>query len=94
MLSGVLRSSIAVDVNIRIMRAFVSMRRTLATIAPVIARVSEIERMQLEERTSRQADRARGDGGVHSNPAHRRQDVLGAGERTRVGVAASPSTLI
>jgi hypothetical protein len=59
MLSGVLRSSIAVDVNIRIMRAFVSMRRTLASIAPVIARVSEIERMQLEERTSRQADQSR-----------------------------------
>jgi len=29
MLSGVLRSSVAVDVNVRIMRAFVSMRRTL-----------------------------------------------------------------
>ena len=59
MLSGVLRSSIAVDVNIRIMRAFVSMRRALASIAPVIARVSEIERMQLEENTSRQADQTR-----------------------------------
>ena len=59
MLSGVLRSSIAVDVNIRIMRAFVSMRRALASIAPVIARVSEIERMQLEEKTSRQADQSR-----------------------------------
>ena len=59
MLSGVLRSSIAVDVNIRIMRAFVSMRRALASIAPVIARVSEIERMQLEEKTSRQSDQSR-----------------------------------
>ena len=59
MLSGILRSSIAVDVNIRIMRAFVSMRRALASIAPVIARVSEIERMQLEEKTSRQSDQRR-----------------------------------
>jgi hypothetical protein len=59
MLSGVLRSSIAVDVNIRIIRAFVSMRRALASIAPVIARVSEIERMQLEEKTSRLSDQAR-----------------------------------
>ncbi len=59
MLSSVLRSSIAVDVNIRIMRAFVSMRRALASIAPVIARVSEIERMHLEEKTSRQADQQR-----------------------------------
>ena len=59
MLSGVLRSSIAVDVNIRIMRAFVSMRRALASIAPVIARVSEIERVQLEEKTLRKIDQRR-----------------------------------
>ena len=59
MLSGVLRSSIAVDVNIRIMRAFVSMRRALASIAPVLARVSEIERVQLEEKTLRQIDQRR-----------------------------------
>ena len=59
MLSGVLRSSIAVDVNIRIMRAFVSMRRALASIAPVLARVSEIERVQLEEKTVRQIDQRR-----------------------------------
>ena len=59
MLSGVLRSSIAVDVNIRIMRAFVSMRRALASIAQVIARVSEIERVQLEEKTLRKIDQRR-----------------------------------
>ena len=35
-----------------------------------------------------QADRARGDGGVHPHSAHRRQDVLGIGERTGVGIAA------
>ena len=52
MLSGVLRSSIAIDVNIRIMRAFVSMRKALASVAPVIARVSEIERLQLEEKNT------------------------------------------
>ena len=59
MLSGVLRSSIAIDVNIRIMRAFVSMRKALASVAPVIARVSEIERLQLEEKTLRLADQQR-----------------------------------
>ena len=59
MLSGVLRSTIAVDVNIRIMRAFVSMRRAIASIAPVIARISEIERKQLEEKSSRLADQSR-----------------------------------
>ena len=42
----------AIDVNIRIMRAFVSMRKALASVAPVIARVSEIERLQLEEKNT------------------------------------------
>ncbi len=59
MLSGVLRSSVAVDVNIRIMRAFVAMRRALATIAPVLSRVAEVERLQLEEKSARLADQAR-----------------------------------
>lgn len=59
MLSGVLRSSIAIDVNIRIMRAFVSMRKSLASIAPVLARMAEVERLQLEEKTTRIADQHR-----------------------------------
>ena len=59
MLSGVLRSSVAIDVNVRIMRAFVSMRRALASVAPILARVVETERQQLEEKTARLADQAR-----------------------------------
>ena len=59
MLSGVLRSSVAIDANIRIMRAFVSMRRALASVAPVLARVVETERLQLEEKTARLADQRR-----------------------------------
>ena len=59
MLSGVLKSEVAVQVSIRLMNVFVAMRRALASIAPVIARVSEIERMQLEEKTSRQSDQRR-----------------------------------
>lgn len=59
MLSGVLRSSAAIEINVRIMRAFVAMRRTLASIAPVLARVAEVERLQLEEKSVRLADQSR-----------------------------------
>ena len=59
MLSGVLRSTIAVDVNIRIMRAFVAMRRAVASIAPVLARIAEVERLQLDEKSVRIADQCR-----------------------------------
>ena len=59
MLSGVLRSSVAIEVNVRIMRAFVAMRRALASIAPVLARVAEVERLQLEEKSIRLTDQAR-----------------------------------
>ena len=48
MLSSVLKSQIAVDVNIRIMRAFVSMRRFIATNAQLFQRLETIEYHQLE----------------------------------------------
>lgn len=50
MLSSVLKSKIAVDVNIRIMRAFVSMRRFIATNAQLFQRLETIEYHQLEMR--------------------------------------------
>ena len=59
MLSSVLRSSIAVDVNIRIMRAFVSMRRALVSVAPILSRVAEMERKHQEEHSARLADQSR-----------------------------------
>lgn len=59
MLSGVLNGDVAIGVSIRIMNIFVAMRKTLATIAPVMARIAETERMQLEEKTARLADQAR-----------------------------------
>ena len=49
MLSGVLRSSIAVDVNIRIMRAFVAMRRAFVSMAPMLARLDNVERRQIAD---------------------------------------------
>lgn len=48
MLSSVLKSRTAVDVNIRIMRAFVSMRRFIATNAQLFQRLETIEYHQLE----------------------------------------------
>ena len=48
MLSSVLKSQTAVEVNIRIMRAFVSMRRFIATNAQLFQRLETIEYHQLE----------------------------------------------
>ena len=44
MLSGILKSPTAIDVNIRIMRAFVAMRRALISMSPVLSRVETVER--------------------------------------------------
>lgn len=49
MLSGVLRSSIAVEVNIRIMRAFVSMRHILSAHTELNKRLEVIEFHQLSQ---------------------------------------------
>ena len=59
MLSGILRSSMAIEVNIRIMRVFTAMRRALASLAPILARIEEAERRQLEEKTARLTDQQR-----------------------------------
>ena len=48
MLSGVLRSETAVEVNIRIMRAFTAMRHFLANNAQLCQRLSNIEYHQIE----------------------------------------------
>ena len=47
MLSGVLRSKVAVEVNIKIMRAFISMRRFLSRNAGIFQRLNNVERKQL-----------------------------------------------
>ena len=48
MLSSVLRSKIAIEVNIRIMRAFVSMRHFMVNHATIFQRLETIEFNQLE----------------------------------------------
>ena len=47
MLSSVLRSSIAIGVNIRIMRAFSAMRRFMLANAQVFQRIEAVEKRQL-----------------------------------------------
>ena len=49
MLSAVLKSETAVAVSIRIMDVFVAMRRTLATLAPLLSRIEATERRQLKQ---------------------------------------------
>ena len=59
MLASVLKSDIAIDASIRITNAFIAMRKALSSIAPLMARIVETERLQLEEKTARLTDQAR-----------------------------------
>ncbi len=59
MLASILRSDVAIEASIQIVNAFVAMRRTLASIAPLKDRIAETERLQLAEKTARLADQAR-----------------------------------
>lgn len=56
MLSGVLRSPTAIEVNIRIMRAFVAMRHALASLAPLLARIEANERRQIVDQAKNDAN--------------------------------------
>ena len=59
MLASVLKSDMAIEASIRITNAFVAMRKALSSIAPLMARIVETERLQLEEKSARLADKAR-----------------------------------
>ena len=56
MLASVLKSNTAIEASIRITNAFVAMRKTLTSIAPLMARIAETERLQLAEKTARLED--------------------------------------
>ena len=47
MLSGILKSDVAVQVSIRLMNIFVAMRKALASIAPMMSRLEVVERRQI-----------------------------------------------
>lgn len=51
MLSGILKSEVAVLTSIRLMNAFVAMRRALASISPVVSRLDVLERRQITDQT-------------------------------------------
>ena len=48
MLSGMLRSEVAIETNIKIMRAFVAMRRFIVQNAGILMRIAHLERHQIE----------------------------------------------
>ena len=48
MLSGVLKSDVAVAVSIRIMNTFVAMRQMLASMYPLLARIEKAEKLQMD----------------------------------------------
>ena len=50
MLSGLLRSEVAIETNIKIMRAFVGMQRFIASNALLFQRLDRVEQQQLENR--------------------------------------------
>ena len=51
MLSGILKSEVAVQMSIRLMNAFVVMRKALASIAPVMSRLDALEQRQIIDQT-------------------------------------------
>ena len=51
MLSGILRSDVAIAVSIRLINTFVEMRRALASMVPVQARLDAIERRQISDQS-------------------------------------------
>ena len=59
MLSGVLRSPRAIAANIQIMRAFVAMRKVLASIAPLLARIDATDRRQIADQAKNDANQVR-----------------------------------
>ena len=59
MLASVLRSGVAVATSIRVTNAFVSMRRTLASMTPLMTRLETIERRQITDQTRNEENQQR-----------------------------------
>ncbi len=51
MLSSVLKSDRAAEVNVSIMRVFVAMRKALASVAPILSRLDVVERRQITDQS-------------------------------------------
>ena len=59
MLSGVLHSPRAIAANIQVMRTFNAMRRALASITPLLARIEATDRRQITDQARNDANQAR-----------------------------------
>lgn len=54
MLSGILKSDVAVQTSIRLMNTFVAMRRTLATLSPLLTCIEAAERRQIVDQSKKE----------------------------------------
>ena len=59
MLASVLKSSIAIEASIRIVHAFVAMRRAIASVAPLLERIEATDRRQIADQIRNDANQAR-----------------------------------
>ena len=59
MLSAVLKSETAIQVSLKIMDAFVAMRKALASIAPLLARIEATDRRQIADQAKNDANQER-----------------------------------
>ena len=55
MLSGVLKSAVAVAVSIRLINAFVNMRKAISLMAPMLTRLEAVERRQITDQSRNEA---------------------------------------
>ena len=59
MLSSVLKSERAAEVNVAIMRTFVAMRKALSSIAPLLARIEATDRRQIADQAKNDSNQER-----------------------------------
>ena len=59
MLSAILKSETAIQVSLKIMDAFVAMRKALASIAPLLARIEAVDRRQIADQAKNDANQER-----------------------------------
>ena len=59
MVASVLKSDIAAQISVRITRVFVSMRKALASIAPILMRIDNVEQRQIADRACNEENQRR-----------------------------------
>ena len=59
MLSGVLKSDVAVQTSIRLMNTFVAMRHALSSLAPILVRIDAAEKRQIADQLRNDANQSR-----------------------------------